>query len=80
MITKAEIICANAGDSRAVMSKKGKAKDLSIDHKPDLPAEKRRIERAQGFVDENRVNGMLALSRSMGDFEYKMNTVMKPED
>jgi serine/threonine protein phosphatase PrpC len=80
MITKAEIICANAGDSRAVMSKKGKAKNLSIDHKPDLPGEKKRIERAQGFVDENRVNGMLALSRSMGDFEYKMNTVMKPED
>jgi len=46
MITKTEIICANAGDSRAVMSKKGKVKDLSVDHKPDTPSEKRRIERA----------------------------------
>jgi protein phosphatase 2C family protein 2/3 len=80
MITKAEIICANAGDSRSVLSKKGKAKDLSVDHKPDIPSEKRRIERANGFVEENRVNGMLALSRSMGDFEYKSNTIMKPED
>ena len=80
MITKAEILCANAGDSRAVLSKKGKAKDLSVDHKPDTPKEKQRIERANGFVEESRVNGMLALSRSMGDFEYKSNPIMKPED
>lgn len=26
------------------------------------------------------MNGMLALSRSMGDFEYKTNTIMKAED
>jgi serine/threonine protein phosphatase PrpC len=80
MITKAEILCANAGDSRAVLSKKGKSKDLSVDHKPDNPTEKRRIERANGFVEDNRVNGMLALSRSIGDFEYKTNIIMKPED
>jgi len=80
MITKGEILCANAGDSRAVLSKKGKAKDLSVDHKPDIPSEKRRIERANGFVEDSRVNGMLALSRSIGDFEYKTNTIMKPED
>ena len=80
MITKSEIICANAGDSRAVLSKKGKAKDLSVDHKPDTPSEKRRIERANGYVEESRVNGMLALSRSIGDFEYKGNSILKPED
>jgi len=80
MITKAEILCSNAGDSRAVLSKKGKVKDLSVDHKPDLPTEKRRIERANGFVEDSRVNGMLALSRSLGDFEYKTNTIMKAED
>jgi serine/threonine protein phosphatase PrpC len=80
MISKSEILCANAGDSRAVLSKKGKVKDLSVDHKPDTPSEKRRIERANGFVEESRVNGMLALSRSIGDFEYKGNSILKPED
>jgi protein phosphatase 1G len=80
MITKTEIICANAGDSRSVLSRKNKAKELSIDHKPDTPSEKRRIERANGFVEESRVNGMLALSRAIGDFEYKNNPILKPED
>ena len=28
---------------------------------------------AGGFVEENRVNGSLNLSRSIGDFEYKSN-------
>lgn len=46
MITKTDIICANAGDCRSVLSKKGKAKDLSIDHKPNTPSEKARIEKA----------------------------------
>jgi len=44
---------------------------LSDDHKPDDAPEKMRIEAAGGFVEDNRVNGSLNLSRSMGDFEYK---------
>ncbi len=80
LITKTDIYCANCGDSRSVLSKKGKAKELSIDHKPNLPNEKRRIERAGGYVDDNRVNGMLALSRAFGDFEYKRDKNLKPSE
>lgn len=79
LITKTEIYVANAGDTRCVAAVKGTAKDLSIDHKPDLPAEKRRVQRAGGFVEEGRVNGIIAISRALGDWEYK-NTQLKAED
>jgi len=71
IITPNEIICANSGDSRCVLSQNGKAVDMSIDHKPDNAPEKARIEKAGGFVEDNRVKGVLNLSRSMGDLEYK---------
>ena len=44
------VLCANAGDSRAVASVAGKAVELSVDHKPDDPIEKERIEKAGGYV------------------------------
>lgn len=72
-----EIYCANAGDSRTVMCEKGVAVDLSKDHKPDLPEERSRIIKAGGEVVEGRVNGMLALSRAIGDFDYKPITPPK---
>ena len=71
LLTKTEIYVANAGDTRCVLASKGKSKDLSTDHKPDLPDEKRRVQRAGGFVEEGRVNGIIAVSRAIGDWEYK---------
>ena len=59
------------------MCEKGNAVELSKDHKPDLPEERNRIVKAGGEVVEGRVNGMLALSRAIGDFDYKPNTPPK---
>ncbi|KAI8070257.1 phosphatase 2C-like domain-containing protein [Thamnidium elegans] len=74
-----EIIVANAGDSRAVISIAGKVKPLSYDHKPTDEAEMERIINAGGFVDFGRVNGNLALSRAIGDFEFKQNEKLPAE-
>ena len=80
LVTKTEIICANAGDSRTVLAKSGKAKDLSEDHKPENTEEMLRIQRSGNYVEDGRVNGMLALSRALGDFEYKNNKTMQAKD
>ncbi|KAJ3273413.1 Protein phosphatase 2C 2 [Terramyces sp. JEL0728] len=68
------IYCANAGDSRAVLSNSGIAVPLSFDHKPSNQVA------AGGFVEFGRVNGNLALSRAIGDFEFKANPDKSPEE
>lgn len=74
LISPTHIICANAGDSRSVLARSSgqQCVPLSEDHKPENSGELARIHAAGGFVEENRVNGSLNLSRSLGDFEYKM--------
>lgn len=79
-IRKNQLLVANAGDSRCVLAKGGRAIDMTTDHKPDLPREKERIQRAGGTVEEGRVMGNLNLSRSIGDLEYKRNNGLPPQD
>lgn len=64
--------CANVGDSRAIIcSANGAVTALSEDHRPSLPSEVTRIEKAGGSIQHGRVNGILGLTRAMGDFEFK---------
>ncbi|KAK5459456.1 Protein phosphatase 2C 2 [Exophiala xenobiotica] len=79
VISRDKIWVANAGDSRTVLGVKGRAKPLSFDHKPQNEGEKARISAAGGFVDFGRVNGNLALSRAIGDFEFKKSADLSPE-
>mmetsp|Transcript_74435 Transcript_74435/g.210262 ORF Transcript_74435/g.210262 Transcript_74435/m.210262 type:complete len:416 (-) Transcript_74435:386-1633(-) len=82
------LVVANAGDSRAVLCRGGKAIDMSEDHKPNLPRELVRIRKAGGQVFEKqvgkhtvyRVNGDLSLSRALGDFRFKQNPRLAPKD
>ena len=71
LITPAEIYCANAGDSRAVLKNQKLAIALSEDHKPNDPIEIARIRGAGHDVEMDRVDGALALSRAIGDLEFK---------
>ncbi|KAK7406055.1 hypothetical protein VNO78_07671 [Psophocarpus tetragonolobus] len=82
VVGKEEIVVANCGDSRAVLCRGGVAVPLSRDHKPDRPDEKERIEAAGGRVinwDGNRVLGVLATSRSIGDHCMKPFVICEPE-
>lgn len=80
LLTNDQIYCANAGDSRAVLSRNKKAIELSEDHKPDNAGEEARIKKAGGFVEEGRVKGILSLSRALGDLEYKTNKKLVDEE
>lgn len=51
---------------------------LSKDHKPDDPAEIRRIEASGGYVHGGRVMGTLSVCRSFGDFMYKPSISVVP--
>ena len=78
------IICANVGDSRAIIVKGNKAIPLSIDQKPDDPEESKRIKENGGEISQYEEDGEksgpfrvwkkgeaypgIAMSRSIGDF------------
>ncbi|XP_034587592.1 probable protein phosphatase 2C 52 isoform X2 [Setaria viridis] len=73
---------ANVGDSRAVISKAGKAIALSEDHKPNRSDERKRIESAGGIVmwaGTWRVGGVLAMSRAFGNRLLKQFVIAEPE-
>ncbi|KAK9071046.1 hypothetical protein SSX86_009614 [Deinandra increscens subsp. villosa] len=73
---------ANVGDSRAVLSKRGQAIQMSTDHEPNN--ERGSIENRGGFVsnmpgDVARVNGQLAVSRAFGDKNLKSHLRSDPD-
>jgi serine/threonine protein phosphatase PrpC len=78
LLTPTHIVCANAGDSRAILRRYGCVLPLSFDHKPSNIVERRRIKDAGGFVKKKRVDGDLAVSRAFGDFCMKSNISLHP--
>merc|ERR1719326_419425 len=68
------IYTAHLGDSRAVMARGGQATRLTsmTDHKATDPLEAKRVIEAGGSIINDRVNGMLAMTRSLGDHILKI--------
>jgi len=72
------LYCANAGDARGVLCRGGQAIRLTYDHKGSDKQEAKRIMDAGGFVMSGRVNGVLAVTRSLGDSSMKEFVVGAP--
>lgn len=62
---------ANVGDARIILCRGGKALRLSYDHKGSDENEGKRIANAGGLILNNRVNGVLAVTRALGDAYMK---------
>lgn len=72
---------ANVGDARVVLGTTRASVQLTIDHKPGLPEERSRIEALGGRViqyDIPRVEGVLAMSRALGDRTLKPYVSAEP--
>lgn len=88
---KKHITAISIGDSRIVLSQNGKSIDLSVDHKPNLPKEKERIEKSGALVWQNKndvfrvylpdgfVHGGIAISRSLGDVTFEKFLSHQPD-
>lgn len=76
---------ANCGDSRAIINDGENAIPLTFDHKPNRKDEYFRITQSGGQVTQSsaqdvpRVNGVLAVSRSIGDFALVPFVSWRPE-
>ena len=76
VVSDTNIVCANLGDCRAIFCEEstGNVVQLSADHKP--ASELTRILSRGGTVSNGRVNGRLAVSRAIGDFEFKPDEIV----
>eukprot|EP00164_Ancoracysta_twista_P004052 GFYU01005438.1.p1 GENE.GFYU01005438.1~~GFYU01005438.1.p1 ORF type:complete len:717 (-),score=96.43 GFYU01005438.1:195-2225(-) len=82
IVNDSKVLCCNLGDSRAVLSTKGVAKDLSIDQKPGREDEKARILAAGGYITTETELCMSRLhTMDLGDSEIRENAVeiVKPQ-
>lgn len=65
------LLVANAGDCRAVLSRIGLAIDMSKDHKPCCDKEKKRVESMGAYIDDGYLNGLLSVTRALGDWHLQ---------
>ncbi|KAM3212176.1 hypothetical protein ACQJBY_065327 [Aegilops geniculata] len=71
LIIGRSLLVANAGDCRAVVCCRGKAVEMSRDHKPSCNREKTRIEASGGYVYDGYLNGLLNVARAIGDWHME---------
>ena len=70
------LYCANVGDSESYYISKDKIIKLTNLHNCNNKNEVERVKNSKGLIFGNRVFGMLNLTRSIGDFDFKIYGVI----
>jgi len=77
LIKNGIIYIANAGDSLSIMYKNKKAYNLNKEHQTIIESEKQRVLKSGAYITGCRINGMLNLTRAIGDLKFKSNINLK---
>ena len=77
LIKNGIIYIANVGDSLSVMYKNKKAYNLNREHQTIIESEKERVIKSGAQIVGYRINGMLNLTRAIGDLKFKSNSNLK---
>ncbi|SPR00629.1 PPM-type phosphatase domain-containing protein [Plasmodiophora brassicae] len=82
-----DVLCVNVGDSRILVGTvPGSAEHeidcrvMTVDHKPEVSQERERIVNAGGSVVMGRIDRTLAVSRALGDWVFKSNDSLPPDE
>jgi len=77
LIKNGIIYVANVGDSLSVMYKNKKAYNLNREHQIIMDSEKERVLKSGATITGYRINGMLNLTRAIGDLRFKSKLELK---
>jgi serine/threonine protein phosphatase PrpC len=77
LIKNGVIYIANVGDSLSVMYKHKIAYNLNREHQTIIEEEKNRVLKSGANIIGYRINGMLNLTRAIGDLRFKSNNNLK---
>ena len=77
LIKNGIIYIANVGDSLSVMYKNKQAYNLNKEHQTIIETEKERVLKSGANIVGFRINGMINLTRAIGDLKFKSNYNLK---
>ena len=89
LVVNNTLLVANVGDTRSVLYRSASAEEsqeklkclvLTSDHNPSVYTERQRIQRSGGQVRDGRLNGVIEVSRSLGDAPFKRLGIISAPD
>mmetsp|Transcript_16313 Transcript_16313/g.40183 ORF Transcript_16313/g.40183 Transcript_16313/m.40183 type:complete len:434 (+) Transcript_16313:228-1529(+) len=71
VVSENKVFTCNVGDSRVVLGRGTSGVPLTVDHGVEHTEDVGRVVAAGGWIENNRVNGRLSVTRAIGDLDMK---------